>query len=177
MKRRCLNPKDEAYENYGGRGISVCRKWATSFETFVRDVGPRPSPKHSLDRYPDNNGDYEPGNVRWATQKEQMRNTRSNRVLVVKGVSACVSEWAEKLKVSPAIIDKRLKLGWSVERAVSEPPARRTRLISFRGETRALHVWATKLGLPASVLANRLKREWVVERALMTPYLPKPKRK
>lgn len=74
MIRRCTNPNDDSWFKYGGRGIGVCQRWRDSYADFLVDVGRKPSPKHSLDRYPDNNGHYEPGNVRWATAKEQVAN-------------------------------------------------------------------------------------------------------
>lgn len=73
MKTRCTNPKAVSYKYYGGRGITVCDRWMNNFAAFLEDMGLRPSPKHSLDRI-DNNGDYEPGNCRWATMAEQMAN-------------------------------------------------------------------------------------------------------
>ena len=76
IKQRCHNPKSPSYFKYGARGIQVCEKWRASFETFFGDVGPRPSLDHSLDRFPDNDGNYEPGNVRWATRAQQARNQR-----------------------------------------------------------------------------------------------------
>lgn len=75
MIARCHNPKHPQYANYGGRGISVCARWRESFENFSADMGQKPSPDHSLDRK-DNDGNYEPGNVRWTTRTEQMLNTR-----------------------------------------------------------------------------------------------------
>lgn len=75
MHDRCINPNHRAYHNYGGRGITVCERWR-KFENFLEDVGPRPTEIHSLDRWPDNNGHYEPGNVRWATPKQQIENRR-----------------------------------------------------------------------------------------------------
>lgn len=79
MMQRCDKPSCADYPNYGGRGITVCRRWRESFEAFLADMGPRPSLKHSIDRYPDNDGNYEPSNCRWATAREQRMNQRGTR--------------------------------------------------------------------------------------------------
>lgn len=75
MRNRCYNKKGEKYKDYGGRGIKVCKRWLNSFENFYADMGLKPTPEHSLDRI-NNNGNYEPGNCRWATQSQQVGNTR-----------------------------------------------------------------------------------------------------
>jgi len=84
LKRRCLNPKVASYKNYGGRGITVCDRWRYSFENFLSDIGEPPTPQHSIDRFPNNDGNYEPGNCRWATAKEQANNKRSNCIRILK---------------------------------------------------------------------------------------------
>lgn len=76
MQERCYNARRQDWPDYGGRGITVCDRWRDSFETFLADMGPRPSPKHSVDRI-DNAKGYEPGNCRWATATEQARNRRN----------------------------------------------------------------------------------------------------
>lgn len=100
MKRRCYVPKCDKFHLYGGRGIRVCDRWLHSFENFLADMGPQPSPKHSIDRYPDVNGHYEPDNCRWATQKEQMQNTRKTRIIVIEGKSMCIREASRLIGVN-----------------------------------------------------------------------------
>lgn len=91
MRYRCNNPSDASYENYGGRGITVCQRWDESFEAFLADIGRRPSRHHSIDRI-DNDGNYEPGNVRWATETEQGQNKRNNRFVTYLGERMIVRE-------------------------------------------------------------------------------------
>ncbi len=123
MIQRCTNPANPAYHNYGGRGITVCGRWQDSYEAFLADVGRRPSRTHTLDRIKNEVG-YEPGNVRWATAKEQCRNMRKNRLLSFRGRICCLSEWAEVTGIPRAAINARLNDGWSVERALATPVRR-----------------------------------------------------
>lgn len=121
MLERCYDARSSEYRRYGGRGIGVCDAWRDSFDVFVRDAGLCPGAGYSIDRI-DNERGYEPGNVRWATAKEQARNTRRNRVLEVDGRAQCVAAWAEELGVAPQMIFKRLAMGWSERDAVLLPP-------------------------------------------------------
>ncbi len=98
-KKRCSNPRNASYRDYGGRGIRMCAAWAESFETFLNDMGPRPSPKHSLDRInPD--GDYEPCNCRWATSDIQARNKRNIRWFAFEGERLILAEVAARLGIT-----------------------------------------------------------------------------
>lgn len=117
MKSRCYYKKGPAYADYGGRGITVCDRWRNSYEAFLADVGRRPSPSHSLNRI-DNDGNYEPGNVEWATIAQQARNTRRNRFLSINGERLCVLDWAARVGVMPELIYRRLARGESPEDAV-----------------------------------------------------------
>ncbi len=111
MKQRCLDPKNRRWARYGGRGIGICASWASSFETFLADMGPRPV-GHSIDRI-DNDGDYEPRNCRWATPTEQARNQRTTRM-----ISVPLALLAELAGVDRQCLWRRLRDGWSLEKAV-----------------------------------------------------------
>lgn len=121
MKKRCQNSNGAGFKDYGGRGIKVCRRWLDAFEWFLLDMGPRPTSSHSLDRYPDLNGDYEPGNCRWATPIEQQSNRRNNRLLEYGGKVQTVAEWSRQLAIKRFVLYQRLDWGWSVERCLTEP--------------------------------------------------------
>ena len=115
MRQRCNNPDHPAFPRYGGRGISVCERWEV-FENFLADMG-EPPPDKSLDRHPNNDGNYESNNCRWATKQEQNRNTSANRVIQGR----TVAEWSELSGITHACISARLNAGWDEARAVSEP--------------------------------------------------------
>lgn len=112
MIARCYDLNDEAYADYGGRGITVDPDWRESFEMFFAHIGPKPSPELSIDRI-NNNGNYEPGNVRWATMTQQQRNRRSNRLLTYRGEIRCVREWEDLLGFKKGVLGARLYLGWT----------------------------------------------------------------
>lgn len=117
----CVTGKD--YKRYGARGVTVCSRWLESFETFYKDMGPKPSSRHSLDRI-NNNGNYEPTNCRWATPKEQSRNRRTNRKIKIgfKEWPTLVS-FVQEMKMSRkehSRAEKRLSYGWSDEEALGE---------------------------------------------------------
>ena len=120
MFQRCHNPNHKFYSYYGGRGIAICQRWQDSFESFLEDMGELPSPLHSLDRI-DNDGDYCPSNCRWATQKEQRRNTRINIMLTYQGKTLCLGEWAEITGLNYYTLYSRVKSGWTDEDVLTKP--------------------------------------------------------
>lgn len=117
MLARCDNPNNIGYRDYGGRGIAVCERWRV-FPNFLADMGRRPFPRATIERK-DANGNYEPGNVVWATATEQQRNKRNNRRITVNGKTRCLAEWAEITGVNASAIWKRLNRGLSPEAAVA----------------------------------------------------------
>lgn len=167
MLDRCKNTNNTGFKNYGGRGIAVCKRWE-KFENFLADMGRRPSKDHSIDRK-DNNGNYEPGNCRWATMIEQARNRRDNHLLTYEGVTLTIKEWANRLNILDSVIHKRLKLGWSVEKAVTTPKEIKP-LIAFQGRKQTLKAWSRELNISYYCVSDRIhKLGWTVERALSTP--------
>lgn len=120
MRYRCNSPSETSYPNYGGRGIRVCERWERSFEAFLQDMGPRPSPKHSIERI-NNGGHYEPGNCRWATPMQQGNNKRNNRIITIGDRSQTMAQWAREIGVTPQFISGRIRKGWTEQDAVTVP--------------------------------------------------------
>lgn len=121
MKGRCYNPRVDRYSAYGGRGIRVCDRWRDSFENFLADIGPRPTPKHSIDRI-DVDGNYEPENCRWVTYDVQVVNTRRNRHITFRGETRTLSQWSAITGLKRETIARRLDFsGWTVEDALTAP--------------------------------------------------------
>jgi len=124
MKARCYQRGKSNYKYYGGRGISVCERWARSYPAFLEDMGRAPSPQHSLDRI-DVNGNYEPDNCRWVTTVEQRANRRDVRFIVYEGVAMTAAGWAKKLGLHDKTLRRRLAAGFSFEQAIAIPKSKR----------------------------------------------------
>jgi hypothetical protein len=121
MRQRCLNPNCASWPKYGGRGITLCERWKDDYAAFVEDVGQRPEgARWSIDRI-DNSRGYEPGNVRWATDVRQARNSRLTRMLTHDGATLPLGDWADRLGMKPGTLRNRLHYGWTVHRALTEP--------------------------------------------------------
>ncbi len=120
MMSRCTNPNAHAYERYGGADVTIYPAWR-EFVGFWRDMGTRPSLEHSLDRYPNPHGNYEPGNVRWATRSEQNTNRCTTRWITAGGETLYVAAWARRLGCRKETILKRLEAGVAPEEAVTRP--------------------------------------------------------
>lgn len=118
MIQRCTNPNSGHYQYYGGRGITVCERWRHSFENFLADMGLPPSARHSIDRYPNNDGNYEPSNCRWATPPQQRRNSRRIHLVTRDGVTLPLLDWNAETGLP---IASRINSGWSIEEAFSTP--------------------------------------------------------
>ena len=150
IKARCLNPKNRAYHHYGGRGITVCDEWKDSFEAFYRDMGPRPSTEHSIDRK-DNDGGYSKENCRWATEIEQHNNTRTVKLYDFGGEKLSISQIARKIGISVSALHQRLLImPW--EEAVGYDT------ITFEGETKSLVDWCGILDLSYREVYRRLRK-------------------
>jgi hypothetical protein len=169
MISRCTNPKSAGYKNYGGRGIYVCEEWF-DYEVFITDMGEKPGPKYSLDRI-NNDGPYSKDNCRWATPKEQARNTRTNKWISFNGKTQLLSDWAAELGISHQVILDRLKKKWPIEKVLSTEDYRLW-LIEYDGRTQTLEAWAREIGMDSVSLSDRFTRGWDVEKALTT----KPKK-
>lgn len=156
MKNRCLNPKVTAFEHYGGRGIAVCERWHT-FENFLADMGDAP-PGLTLDRHPNVDGNYEPGNCRWISMKEQNRNRRVHVMLTHDGRTQCLSAWAEELGLAETRLRWHINQGLSLHSAVqrmreldARPPRihvqtlPKTNATGFPGVKKSLDKWIARV--------------------------------
>lgn len=158
MHTRCRNPRRRDAARYVGRGIAVCARWCgpNGFKNFFADVGPRPSPRHSLDRI-DNDGGYAPDNCQWATPREQANNTRRNHKLTRYGVTLTLAQWAERVGLSPHAITQRLRRSGNDAVEILGPP-RRDRPVEIDGVTLPIKMWAKRSKFTYGGIYERLKR-------------------
>lgn len=119
MRARCDSSERDDFDRYGGRGITVCDRWRASFANFYVDLGPKPTPKHSLDRI-DNNGPYSPENCRWATWKTQRINQRRTTLVEWNGRTQTLKDWAREIGISYTCLHQRRRAGWSTHRMFTE---------------------------------------------------------
>jgi len=169
MKKRCSNPRAAGYKNYGGRGIEVCPEWWMSFTTFLRDIGPKPSPELSLDRK-ENDGNYEPKNCRWATKKEQIDNRRNVHRVMMNGKAMTVPEASRLLGISAVTMRYRIRAGKGMDLVLTPGvlPFRTTsKFLTHNGKTQSVPEWAKELGIRVRTLRERLRRGSPLEKALL----------
>ena len=174
MMARCA---DATLPRYGGRGVKVCEHWLQSFENFYEDMGDPPTRCHSIERK-NNNGDYCPSNCRWATRKEQNRNTSRNIFLEFGGERLVLKDWAIRLGLCEATLRGRLRRGWTVEEVLSvgkrsskEVQVGRksgNHFLTYDGKTLVIAEWARILGIGKSTIRQRILAGWTTEKALTT---------
>lgn len=169
MKTRCYNLNHSRYAEWGGRGITVCERWRTSFKNFLADMGEVPSPYHTLDRI-DPNGNYELVNCRWATRSEQQRNRRDSQMLTFKDRAQSIYDWAEEVKLPVHLLQSRIKRGWSLEKTLTTLTnnkfSPRGRLITYQGETKNITQWAVSTGISYRAMWNRLNNGRPIDEVL-----------
>lgn len=120
MKRRCYDPKNKRYEQYGGKGIIVCKEWLDNYMNFRNwAMSNGYNDNLTIDRI-NVNGNYEPNNCRWATMSEQQNNVTRNRILKYKGEEKTMSEWAKKYNIPYSKFNKRIQMGWNIEKIIKE---------------------------------------------------------
>lgn len=121
FRQRCNNPNNPQWYLYGGRGVTVCSEWNNSFVAFLLFMGRKPSPLHSIERINNLEG-YRPGNCKWATCAEQMRNTRRTRLITFNGMTMCARDWDAKLGFPLGTVGNRItKSKWPIEKALTRP--------------------------------------------------------
>lgn len=177
LRERCFRKSNISFKNYGGRGITVCERWAGSkcFKNFLIDVGLKPSKNHSIDRV-ENNLHYSCGkcdqclkmgwklNVRWALNEVQYFNKRSNAIVIYNGKSLTKTEWGKQMGLNRAAIWARFK---NMEKAKAiNQPIRKAWKLKFKGMIRTVEEWGKLLGLKTGTIYWRLKQGQSIEVAL-----------
>lgn len=154
MKQRCLNENNANYHRYGGRGITVCKRWLV-FENFYTDMGEPPTPQHSLERI-DNDAGYKPSNTRWATKAEQANNRATCVSITHNGKTLNLKQWSIELDVPYQLLVNRWVKGERAE-VLLQPRRQKVHgeLVTYKGKSMTLREWEKKLGIKYSVLWKR----------------------
>lgn len=171
MRKRCNNPTDPAYHNYGGRGIGYATEWDDyiTFHKWAYEKGYQENVGLTLERIDVNKG-YTPDNCCWADRKRQSNNKRNNLCFTIDGVTHTLAEWCEIYNVPYARVDARINsLGWSFEDALFKPPKYKKHTITYKGKTLTTKEWAKETGLSTDLIRRRLKNGWTPEEILETP--------
>lgn len=156
IKRRCFNPNTPHYHRYGGRGITMHPEWAADFAKFADEVGEPYADNLSLDRI-DNTKGYEPGNVRWATHREQSNNRENNVRYTYEGMTKTLSEWATHLGCKYGLLTSRWKNGLRGYDLLAPPKFQRGEPVEYNGETHHLGEWSRITSIPYATLKWRHK--------------------
>lgn len=159
MRQRCSDPRHVQFHNYGGRGISVCARWADSFQAFLADMGAKPSRAHSIDRI-DVDGPYSPTNCRWANAKQQQNNRRDNVLIDVGGLKLTRAEWSERIGISIHAVRNRadrFARGEISSAAFMAPRWSSGRLVDVDGRKCNITEAAMLIGITHVALRHRLK--------------------
>lgn len=162
MKARCNNSNNPQYHSYGGRGVSVCKRWH-DFKNFFEDMGAPPKGT-SIDRI-NNNKNYTPKNCRWADVSTQNNNRRDNKWITWRGKTQTLAQWCRQTGVNYQLASQRLLDGWLIEKALS-PKLYLAKELTFEGRTQSMSAWSRELGLNSGAVSIRLQRGWSIERAL-----------
>lgn len=161
IKTRCYNKNDASYKHYGGRGITMSNEWKENFLQFYKDMGPRPSPEHSIDRER-NNEDYNKDNCRWATPTEQSNNTRRNVYYDYKGERLSISQIAHKVGIGVSTLWARLQT-MSLEEAISPVI---DKMHNYKGESKSLAEWCRIFDLSYTQVYTRMRKGMLFEEAI-----------
>jgi len=174
MIGRCYKPKSSNYKHYGGRGITVCDRWRfgeggkSGVECFLSDMGKKPHPKWSLDRYPDQDGPYSPDNCRWASQADQIRNSTCVTPVETSSGTMCIIDAAAASGQPYGRLRSRLRYGWDQETALARPLVEPNRY-PYKGEMLTIGEAAKRSTIGISGITRRLRMGWDFEAAVDTP--------
>lgn len=158
MMGRCNNPKNGKYKDYGGRGIKVCERWTESYKNFKEDMGDRINRKLTLERK-DVNGNYEPTNCKWATNKEQSRNKRNNKWLIYKGRKMILQDWAAFFEISQTSLYNKIKRSANFNEVYNYYMVEKeNKFICYNGRKMNKSDWARYFNISVSTLSERIKK-------------------